>query len=452
MTRRTQRVGEAMREALGELIQRQVKDPRVGFVTITAVRVTPDLGKAHVYYTVLGDDSSIEETQRGLESAAPYLRTETGRRVRLKTLPELHFHYDDTVDQGRRVDEVIAEIHRNEPPPTRVELPPLGGDVEEALDEAAHVLSHAKAVALACHINPDADAIGSILGAALALRDRGVPVMASWDADRVEIPQQYDFLPGSQLLVQIGDLEASDVAVAIDCASSERLGRLLERMSAARVLLNIDHHVSNNGFGAINVVDPTASSSAELVLRLLQRMGAEITRDIATCLYAGLVTDTGRFSYASVTPRTHLAAAVLLERGVAVDAVSQALYERVPFGYLRTLGRVLERSRLLDGPPVVMTHLTQGDLRDGDIVMDDTEDLIDVVRSTRETDVAAIFKEMPDGTWKGSLRSKGATDVGVVAQALGGGGHRLAAGFSLTGTLDEVVERVHGELRARTAQ
>jgi ribosome-binding factor A len=104
-------VGEAFREALGELIQRHVKDPRVGFVTITAVRVTPDLSKAHVYYTVLGDAKQQASTQAGLESAAPFLRTEAGRRVRLKTLPQLLFHVDETPEQAQRVDELIREIH-----------------------------------------------------------------------------------------------------------------------------------------------------------------------------------------------------------------------------------------------------------------------------------------------------------------------------------------------------
>ncbi|HVE92076.1 MAG TPA: 30S ribosome-binding factor RbfA [Actinomycetota bacterium] len=110
MTRRTQRVGETMREVISELIQRSVKDPRIGFVTITAVRVTPDLSKAHVYYSVL-DPEERDDTQRGLESAAPFLRSESGRQLRLKTIPQLLFHLDDAADQGARVDRLLDEIH-----------------------------------------------------------------------------------------------------------------------------------------------------------------------------------------------------------------------------------------------------------------------------------------------------------------------------------------------------
>jgi ribosome-binding factor A len=117
MTRRTQRVSEALREVLSELIQRHLKDPRVGFVTITAVRVTPDLGKADVYYTVL-DPEQREQTQEGLESAQSYLRTEAGRQVRLKTLPKLYFHLDDTPDRGARIDELLREIHAGDESPS----------------------------------------------------------------------------------------------------------------------------------------------------------------------------------------------------------------------------------------------------------------------------------------------------------------------------------------------
>lgn len=114
MSRRTQRIGESVREVLGGLLQRQVKDPRIGFVTITAVRVTPDLSKAHVYYTVLGDPEQRQETAEGLHSASPFLRSELAARMRVRSIPELVFHYDDTTERGERVDRIIHELHRDE--------------------------------------------------------------------------------------------------------------------------------------------------------------------------------------------------------------------------------------------------------------------------------------------------------------------------------------------------
>ncbi|MEX0875618.1 MAG: 30S ribosome-binding factor RbfA [Actinomycetota bacterium] len=445
-TRRTQRVGESIREVLGELIQRSVKDPRIGFVTITAVRVTPDLSRADVYYTVLGDELERSSTQAGLESATPFLRSETGRRVRLKTLPELEFHVDDAPIEGRRVDSILDEIHKTEAAHPGFHLPVLSADVEANLNKAIQVIEGASSIGIACHVAPDGDALGSLLALALALNDRGIPIQPSWDGDPVRLPTQYDFLPGAELLVKTNDFRPPEVSIAVDCAAAERLGRLEDRVKKAKVVVNIDHH-PNKKFGAVNIVDETASSSAELVTQLLSRMGAEITPQIATCLYTGLVTDTGRFAYASVAPRTHATAAFLLQRGVRVDEVSQKLYDSYRFGYLKILGRALERATLEDDPRFVLSYLTKADRDEIGVTMEDTDDVIDTLRAIRDCDVTVLFKELDDGTWKGSFRSKGDTDVGSIASRLGGGGHRLAAGFSLAMPLEQAIESVREALR-----
>jgi phosphoesterase RecJ-like protein len=444
-SRRTQRVGENIREVLGELIQRQVKDPRVGFVTITAVRVTPDLSKAHVYYTVLGEEREQRSTEAGLESAKPFLRTETARRVRLKTTPELEFHMDDTPEKGQAVDSIIEEIHRSDTS-FGFQLPPLPAEVEGNLVRAMELIEGASSVGLACHIAPDGDALGSLLAVALALKTRGMPIQPTWDGEEVALPSQYDFLPGADLLVQTNDFRPPDVALALDCATIDRLGRLAERMKKAKAFINLDHHVSNTKFAGVNVVDAKAASSSELVLHLLSRLGAEITPEIATCLYVGLVTDTGRFGYEAVTPRTHAIAAFLIQRGVDVADITQKLYESYRFTFLKILGRAAERATLESDPTFVLSYLSQKDLNEIGVSMDDTDDVIDTLRANREADVTCLLKERSDGKWKGSFRSKGATDVGAVAKQLGGGGHTLAAGFELDMSFDEAVETVRKAL------
>lgn len=446
-TRRTQRVGESIREVLGELIQRSVKDPRIGFVTITAVRPTPDLSKAHVYYTVLGDEREHMATQAGLESATPFLRTEVGRRVRLKTSPELEFHLDDAPEKGQHVDSILADIHRTESPAPGLRLPPLPVEVENNLMRAIEMIEGASSIGIACHIAPDGDALGSLLALALALKSRGIPVTPTWDGDPVVLPAQYDFLPGADLLVQTNDFRPPDVAIAVDCATEERLGRLAERMKKAKALVNIDHHVSNTKFGAVKVIDETSSSCAELILQLLAKMGAEITPDIATCLYTGLVTDTGRFGYASVTPKSHAAASFLIQRGVKVDEISQKLYEASPFTYLKVLGRVLDRATLETDPTFILSYLSKADREEIGVTMDETDDVIDILRAVRDADVTVLFKERDDGKWKGSFRSKGATNVGEIAKQFGGGGHDLAAGFELEGPLEKAIETVREALK-----
>jgi bifunctional oligoribonuclease and PAP phosphatase NrnA len=329
-----------------------------------------------------------------------------------------------------------------------VYLPPLDPDVEAALGRAVDVIDGASSLAIACHIAPDGDALGCALALALAFKDRGIEVQAGWDGESIELPAQYDFLPGANLLTPSDNFRPADVAIAVDCASADRLGRLRERMEKARALVNLDHHVSNTRFGGVNVIDEEASSSAELVVHLLARMGAEITADIATCLYTGLITDTGQFAYASVTPRTHAVASFLIQRGVKVDEVAQNLYERYRFSYLKVLGRVLERATLESDPTFVLSYLTKADREELGVSMDDTDDVIDVLRSVRDADVTCLLKERDDGVWKGSFRSKGRTDVGSVAQQLGGGGHKLAAGFELNVPFDEAVETIRNALAA----
>jgi phosphoesterase RecJ-like protein len=357
----------------------------------------------------------------------------------MKTIPELEFHLDDTPVKGQRVDEIIDEIHR-EDAADPLRLPPVAAEIDIALRRAAELLEGAASVGVVCHIGPDGDALGSLLAATLALSERGVRLQASWDGDPVELPAQYDFLPGADLLTPAKQFRPADVVLVLDCASADRMGVLQQRVEKAGAVINIDHHVSNTKFAALNIVDTTAASTAELVLQLLVRMAADITPDIAGCLYTGLVTDTGRFAYEAVTPRTHAAAAFLLQRGVDVSDISQKLYESFPFPYLKILGRALEHARL--EPEFVVSYLSDADMRDCGVSWDDTDSVIDTVRSIRECDVALLLKERENGKWKGSLRSKGATDVGRVAQRLGGGGHRLAAGFDSETGLDETIEAV----------
>jgi bifunctional oligoribonuclease and PAP phosphatase NrnA len=159
------------------------------------------------------------------------------------------------------------------------------------------------------------------------------------------------------------------------------------------------------------------------------------------------VTDSGRLSYSSTTPPTQATAAILLQRGVEVDVVSQALFESYRFGFLRALGRVLERAQLEGSPEAVVSYLTKEDRGELGVSIEDTDDVIDTLRSARECDVTVLLKELDDGTWKGSFRSKGETDVGSVAASLGGGGHRLAAGFELELPLEEALDKVRKALR-----
>jgi phosphoesterase RecJ-like protein len=316
------------------------------------------------------------------------------------------------------------------------------------LERAAAVLRDAPSVALACHVNPDADALGSILGLSNFLVSRGARTLCSFPNEPFEPPRWAALLPGSDELVAPKEFPAApEVMVTCDCASADRLGGLQGAAAKAGELIWIDHHVSNEGLGTIPLIDPAASSTAEVVYRLIGAIGGPLPTSSAACLYAGIVTDTGRFQYEATTPETLRIAAELRERPFDHARLVQALYEDNRFAYVRLLGAALQRAVLEEDDSLVWTYLTQADLRDADVRAQETDDLIDAIRTAREADVAAVLKQQRDGRFKVSMRSRGEHDVAAVAAAFGGGGHRLAAGYTSRHGLAESVVRIRAALR-----
>jgi bifunctional oligoribonuclease and PAP phosphatase NrnA len=308
----------------------------------------------------------------------------------------------------------------------------------ETLDEAAKALANADEVTLVCHVNPDADAIGSMLGLANHLAGRGVKVAAAAPNKFEDLPRWVEALPGRELLVAAGKLPKSPkVLVTLDAADLGRLDGLTHLVEKAETTIVVDHHRTNPGFGTINLIDPDASSTAEVVYRLIQRMGDEPDETVAACLYAGLITDTGRFQYESATPEVLRIGAELRERDFDHARLAQALYADGSVAYLRLLAVVLGRVQHVPEANLVWTYATRKDLDEAKVPIQETDDLIDVIRMARETDVAAVLKEQKAGGFKVSMRSRGDTNVAEVAEAFGGGGHRLAAGYSAKGSVEE---------------
>ena len=327
-------------------------------------------------------------------------------------------------------------------------LAPPERDVAAALDRAAEILAAALDVSLACHVNPDPDALGSMLGLAGYLAAQGKKVRCSWGAQPLDRPRWLSILPGHQLLVEPKRFPASPpVMVALDTASPDRLGGLAANAQRAAEMIVIDHHRTNPGFGTVLLLDPVASSTCELVFRLIERMGGELPDGAAACLYAGLLTDTGRFQYEATTPETLRVAAELRTHPFDHARMGQVLFEDNALGYLRVVAVALERAVHVPDLSLLWTYLTQADLAAAGITMGDADDLIDVIRTAREADVACVIKQQRDGRFKVSLRSRSVADVGAIALAFGGGGHRLAAGYTATGGLEETIEALEAALR-----
>ena len=316
------------------------------------------------------------------------------------------------------------------------------------LERAAEVLASADEVAIACHVNPDADALGATLGLSLFLRSRGTRTVCSFPNEPFEMPRWAEELPGRDALVEPRMFpKAPAVMVTCDVASMDRLASLAHVADRAGDVIWIDHHRSNDGLGTIPLVDPEASSTCEIVFRLARRLGGDLPDDAATCLYAGLITDTGRFQYQAVRPETLRVAAELREHPFDHAHLARVLYEDNRAAYLRILAVALGRVELDTEADLVWTYLTLDDLANADVQPAEADDLIDVVRTARDADVAAVVKQQRDGRFKVSMRSRGAHDVARVAQAFGGGGHRLAAGYTSRHGLAGTVERLKASLR-----
>ncbi len=306
-------------------------------------------------------------------------------------------------------------------------------------------------VLLVCHVNPDGDALGSMLGFGLGLRRMGARHLQATFPGQPDVPDAYRDLPGMDLLVAEADADLDpDLLMTFDAASESRLGSLVGRFGTARASVVLDHHASNPGFGAVSLVDPDAAATSVLAEALLARLGVPLDAGIAECLYVALATDTGSFRFELTTPAVHEMAARLLRTGIAPAEISRRTFENRPFGAVRLFADVMTRVVLepsaAGGHGLVWTYGTLDDLaRHGQrpYVLDA---LIDPVRCTAEADVACVLKQVSSQEWAASLRSKGAVDVSAVAGALGGGGHRLAAGFTGHGSFADVIAAIRGLL------
>ncbi len=312
-----------------------------------------------------------------------------------------------------------------------------------ALERAAATLSAAQRVWLGTHADPDGDAIGSVLGLGWVLSDLGKDVSLACQDDP---PAEVAFLPGSDQVRSL-PMAAHDAAVALDAADAERLGgvfdaALWESMST----IVLDHHVSNPGYGDINVVDPTVASTAEIVVALADQMRAPISQAAAMCLLAGIVTDTMGFRTTNTGPKTLDCARRLTGLGASLPEVTQQVFFNRPLAHLHLIGRAISRLRI-DGAFAVAT-LRQADFAEFGAPPEAVRGVSSLLATAAELAAVALVRERQDGSIDVSLRSKAGVDLVPAAVALGGGGHPQAAGARLEGPLAAIADAVMAALHA----
>ncbi len=293
---------------------------------------------------------------------------------------------------------------------------------------------------ISVHKNPDGDALGSQLALMLALEKSNKTVVAQ-NIDPV--PEIYRFLPASSRIKTGSTVEGRYDAILVLDADPPRTG-LFDGNYPAVIRINIDHHITNPAEWPLTWLAPTASATGEMVYELIQRLGVPMDREIALCLYTAIFTDTGSFRYSNTTPKSMRIAAELIEAGADPWLVTENVYESFAYRRIKLLGNVLAGVERSEDGRIAWVVVTEELFRRFGATSEDTENFINFVRSTKGVEVAILFRQTAALQYKISLRSKGRVDLSGLAQSLGGGGHKNAAGSTLDGTLDEVQKRVIG--------
>jgi len=326
------------------------------------------------------------------------------------------------------------------------------GVVTADIERVAEALRGRERFLLTAHEGPDGDALGSLLGMHHLLTQLGKDSVMFLAAKEFPLPIEYRFLPLEEVFHEPPADMADRTVVFLDCGNIDRMP--VEFLTNGdHFTINIDHHHDNTRFGDLNLVDVEASCTAEIVYDLAKLLGAEITSCMASALYVGLITDTGKFMYENTNAHTHRVAAELIDAGVDVDDTYRRLYENVPLEKLRLVARALESIQQCCDGKLVVSYITAADYEATGAGEEMTEGVIDHLRSIEGTKVAAVVRDLGNrgrAARKVSLRSsEGDVDVSAIARKHGGGGHKRAAGFSTDLELEELVDFLCSELRVQ---
>ncbi len=456
---RTNRMNQSLREVLAELLQAEVKDPRVGFVTINKVELNKDHTVARVFWSVMGEEDERKTSFAGLKKAAGFLQSRVSRTLGLRQAPELRFEFDSSVERGIELDGVLDDLakqgefldeHERMRRLCLDELVPPA-DLMAAIDKA-------ETIWVVPHVNPDPDAIGSALALAEALDEAGKDaVVVGYPNPPVGVTglPGFDRIHTDDAAELLAD-EAPDMLILVDCHRIERTGPLEDVLAGIANRWCIDHHlVSQRKAPEPGWVDERACSTCTLVHQVVGALRdedgepVELSLDMATNLYAGLLNDTGGFRFDNTVPFTFEFAKRLAERGVDTAGVSASTLHRYRPCGVAMLEKVLGTFSYHAGGRIIVARATQEMVEATGGDMSDTEGFVNIAMSVDGVVMAAFMKEKPGGgAWRISLRSREGGDVQQVAARYGGGGHRQAAGCDLECDADDVAALLAAELES----
>ena len=310
------------------------------------------------------------------------------------------------------------------------------------IEKVIYEIKKRESFMLTTHVNPEGDAIGSTLAMAIALSSAGKKVRVL-TVDPV--PKFLRFLPSSEIVEPVEKIEDRfDAVMTIDCGELDRVKLFTKDSVPGDILINIDHHVTNKGFGDVNLIKDVVAS-AELVYEIIKRLGIFISSNIATCLYTAIMTETGSFRYSNTNLRAFEMAEELIKAGADPWQIAENVYSRNTPGRLKLLAEILSGLELNEDKTIAWITIVEDMYKRTNTTKEDVEDFINYPRSIEGVEVAVLFRET-NHDWKVSFRSNGRIDVARIAVEFGGGGHKMASGCTLTGTLQDVQAKVISRL------
>jgi len=309
--------------------------------------------------------------------------------------------------------------------------------IDPTLQKIAWHLTEGRNIVILPHINADGDALGASLALGLALRSMGK------EADVLveeEIPSNLDFLPGQEL-IKSDSQKTYDIAVNIDNGDITRLGGRERFFHSSRVRLSIDHHATNKVIADYSYVDTGSAATGEIIYDLiLNYLKADMDKDIALCLYTAIVTDTGGFRYTNTTSETLRICADLLNYDIDFPYVIKKVFDMISYTKMKLMKQTMNSLLLFGNGKLAVSYLTLKDIKNMKVRSDDYEGLVNIGRNLEGVEVSLFLREELDNQYRGNLRSNDYVDVSKIAEKFGGGGHKRAAGFNITGKLDEIID------------
>jgi bifunctional oligoribonuclease and PAP phosphatase NrnA len=423
--KRADRVGPAIFEEISKLLVTKLEDPRLKGITLTKVKMTPDLRIARVNFSLIGGQPQIDAALAGFESARRIIRRAIADAVSLRYLPDLEFFYDPNPAYADKIDGIIREIHHQH-----------RGELQQALD----FIDQYDSFVVTAHQNPEGDAIGATLALCSILRKIG-KTAHPFNPDPV--PAQTAFMPGAKKIIRdVSAIPPIAAVIVVDCGDRDRPGPDFKIFMKDKPVLNIDHHETNTAFGNQNWVDPKASSTGEMIVALAEALDAKIAPDAALCLYTAILTDTGSFHFSNTTARALEAASEMVAAGADPVLAARSYYHAKTAGHLILLADFLGTLSFNPAQTVASAVLTRESYQRAAAGPDASENFINALTDVASVKVAVFYREAGDDEWKVSFRAKGEADVSALAFSFGGGGHKNAAGCTIKGTLEEVQKRV----------